>query len=587
MKKDIENLRKLMSQEGIDIYYVPSGDFHSSEYVNDFFKCREFLCGLSGEAGELIVTMDEARLWTDARYFLQAEEQMAGTGTELMKMAEPGVPTIDEYLVDLAKAKGGYVLGFDARVLPAGTGIAFKEELEPLGVSFKTGKDLVDEIWETRPAIDASEVWELPLSSAGKSSADKLADVRVEMKARGVDELLISDLMEVAWLFNLRGADVDYTPVFFAFAKLTQDEAIVYALDEKLKDNLPETLDFVSVKAYEDVYADVANLAAGTKLWLDTATANYALLTSVPEGVEVVDGATPIDMMKAVKNETELKCTVNAHIKDGVAMTKFIYWVKQTIGKEKITELSAAKVVNDLRAEQEGNFDLSFETISAYGPHAASNHYAPSEETDIEIEPSGFLLVDSGGQFMDGTTDITRTIAVGPLTDEMKEHYTLVLKSHIAMARARVKQGNTGIELDTIARKPLRDRGLDFKHGLGHGVGHLLGVHEGPNILRRIAKPVPLVPGMVITDEPGLYFDGFYGIRIENEFIMRDGGNDDVVFENMTFCPYEPEAIVKDLLTDDEIAWLNNYYEEIREVLLPRLETEELKNFLLSQTEAI
>lgn len=592
MKKEILELRELMLREGMDVYYIPSGDFHSSEYVNDYFKCREFMSNLTGEAGELIVvagkTAEEcgAYLWTDGRYFLQAETQLAGTGVELMRMAEPGVPTIDEFLIDLAEKKDGYVLGFDGRVLPGATGLALEDELFAKGVSFKYDKDLVDEIWTERPAIEPSKIYELSFESVGMTAEDKLAAVRAEMAEKNVDFTLISDLMETAWLFNLRGADIDYTPVFFSYALVGKECVRLYTMDGAMPEELAAKFDFVNFKPYDAIAADLAEIKAEQKLWLNSGSANYALVKTCQEaanGENLVDAMTPIAMMKVCKNEIEIASTRYAHINDGAAMVKFIKWVKDNVGKQAMTELDAADYLEACRREQEGCFDLSFETISGYGPNGAIIHYAPTPETNADIKAEGFLLVDSGGQYLDGTTDITRTLKLGELTDEMIDDYTYVLKSHIKMMTMDVPKDMNGIELDAAVREPMKAVGKDFKHGLSHGVGHILGVHEGPNVLRRVATPIEFRPGMVMSDEPGFYVDGKYGIRTENEVLFVDKGNGDMRIENLTFCPYEREAINLDLLTDEEIEFLNAYNVELREKLNPLLD-DECKAWLEAET---
>ena len=583
MKKEILELRELMKDNGMDVYYMSSGDFHSSEYVNDYFKSRAFMSNLTGESGDLVVTQDGAWLWTDGRYFLQAEQQLAGTGIELMRMAEPGVPTVEEFLADLVKkfretngVDEAYAMGFDGRVVPASFGQALEEMFSApeCNVVFKTDKDLVDEVWTDRPELKPSKIWDFPIESAGQSSEDKIAAVREEMAAAGTDYLLITDLMESAWLFNLRADDILYTPVFFSFTLLTQDSVRLYVMDGALENGLPERLSFVDVRDYYDIYKDVSELDASKTVWYDSNSCNYELYCCMPSDMKKHDALTPVAMMKIIKNDVEIASTRNAHIKDGVAVTKLIKWVKDVVGKEPQTEISVADKLKAFRFEQEGCFDLSFATISGYGPNGAIIHYEPTPETNADVKPEGFLLLDSGGQFIDGTTDITRTIALGPLTDEMIKDYTLVLKSHIDVAMFKIGPEMTGIEFDNASRAPLRAHGLDFKHGLSHGVGHVLGVHEGPNILRRVAKPINIKAGMVMSNEPGVYIDGKFGVRIENLVLFSDDSEGNVVNEPLTCVPYERKAIDPSLLSDEELAWLNDYHKWVRDTLVPLVDAE-------------
>lgn len=591
MKKEVVELRKKMAENGIDVYYVPSGDFHSSEYVNDYFKAREFMSGLTGESGELIVDDEGAYLWTDGRYFLQAETQLAGSDIQLMRMAEPGVPTVDEFLIDLAKKKPGFVLGFDGRVLPSASGKAIEDELTEMDVTIKSDKDLVGEIWTNRPAIQPSKIWVFPDENAGRTADQKLADIRKEMAEKDADYLLLTDLMETAWTLNLRGGDIDYTPVFFSFLLIgkEKDDVRLFVMDGAMDDlpgkKLPKNLSYVKVEPYENIYEAVGQLPEDSKLWLDPWSANFTLVNSVSGNVDIIEDATPVAMMKAVKNETEIRSTIGAHIKDACAMVKFIKWVKDAVKKQPLTEIKAADYLEACRREQ-GAFDLSFETISGYNENGAIIHYAPTPETDKALAPEGFLLVDSGGQYMDGTTDITRTIALGEITQEMKDTYTYVLKSHIAMATAKLTPDMNGINLDSITRQPLRHVGMDFKHGLSHGIGHVLGVHEGPNILRRVPTPIEIKAGMVMSDEPGLYLDHKFGVRIENEVLFEEDENGYLVNEPITFVPYERKAINPDLLTAEEVAWLNAYNQLVRDTILDKLD-EELADFVKIETEPI
>ena len=588
MRKEIVALRKLMASDGIDAYYVPSGDFHGSEYVNAFFRTRAFLSGFTGSAGDLLVTEEGAWLWTDGRYFLQASKQLEGSGIELMKMGEEGVPAIEEFLLAEAGKKDGFVIGFDGRVVPSGFTRKLKEKLEEAGckASFSTGKDLGGEVWKDRPEIKPTKAWELPLSSAGIDTADKIAAVREEMRKQGASHLLITDLMECAWLMNLRASDVLYTPVFFAFILLTNDSIRLYVMDGTLPEGLPERLSYVDLKPYDDIYKDVSAVPAGSRLWLDPATCNSALYDSVPEGAAVHEALTPVALMKMIKNDTEIAGMRHAHILDGIAVTKMIKWLKETAETEAKTELSATEKLKNYRLSCDDCFDLSFETIAGYGPNGAIIHYSATPESDTEVKPEGFFLVDSGGQYYDGTTDITRTIAVGPLTDEMIFHYTYVLKSHLALAMYKITPGSDPVDIDKASRAPMNDVGLDFNHGIAHGVGHVLSVHEGPITIKKDRVPIPLQPGMIMSNEPGFYKEGSHGVRIENLVVFVDDGEGNIVNKPLTCVPYERRAINKDLLTDKEIEYVDKYHEWVRKTLTPLLD-EETAAWLERETAAL
>ena len=590
MKKEIIELRKLMAEEGVDAYFVPSGDFHGSEYVNEYFRTRAFLSGFTGSAGELLVTADGAWLWTDGRYFLQAGMQLEGSGIELMKMAEPDVPTVTEFIISLASKHNedhpekSFVLGYDGRVVTAKFGKEVCAKLAEAGcrVDFVITEDLGGKVWKDRSAIIPGKIWELPLSSAGVSTADKLAAVRREMAEKGAGSLLLTDLMECAWLLNLRGSDVLYTPVFFAFILITADSASLYVMDGALDDEIRGKLEGFEVKDYSGIYDDVAALPEDGKVWLDPGTCNFALYNRVPEGAEKIEAHTPAAMMKIVKNDAEIEGMRRAHILDGIAVTKFIRWVKAEAGKEGLTEISAADRLEALRRENEECIDLSFTTIAGYGPDGAIIHYSATPESDTAVEAEGFLLVDSGGQYKGGTTDITRTIAVGPLTQEMIDGYTTVLKSHLIMSMFRLEPDMCSLDLDIAARAPMRAIGHDFNHGLSHGVGHVLGVHEGPNTVRnsnrvKEHKPDPdteIKAGMIMSNEPGLYLEGKFGVRIENLVVFKEDGEGNIVNEPLTCVPYERKAINKALLTDEEISYVDDYHKWVRDTLTPLLDEE-------------
>lgn len=594
MKTELLELRKRMTEKGIDYYIVPSGDYHGSEYLNDFFKTRKYVSGFTGSAGTLLVTQDEAKLWTDGRYFIQAEKELEGSGIDLMKMLEPGVPSIEEELdrilssdssSDAAQSEKKKVLGFDGMILDNRRGKAFQEIADKYDVSIDFDNDLVGDIWEDRPSLNGSSIWNLPLSSAGIDYSAKISQVRALMDEAGATHHFITGLAENAWLYNLRGRDVSYTPVFFSFTLISPEEVTLYLLPGTYDEcEIPEG---VNVRNYFIAKDDIKDLPKDSVLLMDPGSVSYAFFKCVPDNIKILEQLSPITRLKAIKNPVEIESTINAHTKDGVAMVNFIYWLKQFMkgcadGKYSAapTEIFASDYLESKRREQDGFIELSFDTISGYMDHGAIIHYSATQATDKELKPEGFLLIDSGGQYIDGTTDITRTVALGPLTDKMIECYTAVLKGHIALATSAFTDGFTGAELDQITRAPLKEKGLDYKHGTGHGVGHVLCVHEGPNSISEVGgKDQPIIPGMITSNEPGVYFEGEFGIRIESEILCKlaDEQTEDLPaydFRTITYCPFEPAAINKDALTPEEVDFVNSYHKEVYETLSPHLSPE-------------
>lgn len=567
MTKQLEELRVQMKKRNIDIYIVPTTDYHGSEYVNDYFKCREYLSGFTGSAGTLAVTQDTAALWTDGRYFLQAEAELSGSGIELMREGMKGVLTLEEYIEALCRQKR-LTIGFDGRVISAGQGSSFEAMAD---IVWDT--DLAGEVWKDRPEIEPSHIYELDISVTGETCRSKLA--RVRSKMGDSDFLLVTRLEQIAWLYNLRGDDVEHTPVFFAFAFIGKDTDTLYVMDDSFERQ--------NTRPYMQIFDDLKSLR-GCSISLEKSAASYALVRCLHSSVDITDEANPIELMKAVKNDTEIACTRNAHIRDGAAMVKFLYWLKNNAGSRYITEISAADYLEECRRQQ-GACDLSFDTIAGYEEHGAIIHYQATEQTDVQIKPEGFLLVDSGGQYRDGTTDITRTIALGPVTCDRRYAYTAVLKSNIRLAAAKFGYETTGAELDVIARKPLIDRGFDFNHGTGHGVGHMLSVHEGPNTISRRGDKCCMAPGMITSDEPGVYFAGEYGIRLENEILCKEDKNG-LCFETITLCPFDREAIDVNMLEDDELEFLNRYHGRVYDILKDYLDENEAK-WLMKQTEPL
>ena len=577
MRQELLQLRHAMKQQDIQVYVIPSGDDHHSEYVHPHYQGREYISGFTGSAGTLIVTTTNAYLWTDGRYFVQAERQLENSGITLRKSGVPGVETPPEFLEDLAK-KQAYTIGFHGKTVSLAAGKVIKEKLEPFGCRLQTQQDLVGEIWKERPAITASSIYPLPVEATGMAVIEKIQAVRNVMKDKGAEQLLVTDLAEIAWLFNCRGSDIACTPVFFAFALVCQEDVNLYVMaPEKQKDLPIEQLEKIccKIKDYDEIYKDIRQIT-GT-LWIDPATTNYGLYQLVPEAVLLQEKPMPISGMKAIKNSVEIRNTLEAHKRDGLCMTRFLYWIKQRIQQEKpLTEMMAAAWLDGERKERGGATDLSFPTIAGYGSHGAVVHYQVTKDTDARLKPEGFFLVDSGGQYEDGTTDITRTIAMGPLSQKMKAYYTYVLKSHIALSSAVFPPGTDGRKLDYLAREPLRQQGLDYSHGTGHGVGHMLGVHENPPVISLRNAETPLEPGMITSCEPGVYIEGEFGIRLENELLCKEIASEEkrYGFSPITFCPFERDAILPELLTNEERQWINDYHHKVAEVLTPHLEPE-------------
>ena len=581
MKKELELLQGVMRENGVAICIVPTNDFHGSEYINEYFRSRQFISGFTGSAGTLVVCEDSAYLWTDGRYFLQASLQLKESGIELMKTGEPGVPEIDEFLEK--NLKEGDVLAFDGRVLACRIGDKYKQIADKCGAITKFDLDLPDLVWTERPKLLGNSIWALPETSYGEPFEEKLARVREAMTKSSVNYHLITGLEENAWLYNLRGSDVDRSPIFFSFTLITPDSITLYKFGDDFDDLLKEK--GVTVKSYLDIFEDIKLLPNEAAVLADFDAASYSLIKSIPAPCKIVDGISPTSVFKSVKNHMEIAATKEAHMYDGIAMVNFIYWLKNTVKKQSLTEISASDHLESLRRAQPGFIDLSFDTIAGYMSNGAIIHYSATPESDTALEANGFILVDSGGQYLKGTTDITRTIALGALTDKMKEYYTAVLRGHLDLAMAKFKAGTTGCDLDYLARKALQEIGLDYNHGTGHGVGHVLSVHEGPQRISKLPNKYKLEPGMITSDEPGVYIEGEFGIRIENEILCKeaDGNADELYFEMLTLCPYEPDAIISERLTEEERTYLNDYHKMVYSKLAPLLEPE-VRNWLRKVT---
>ena len=583
MREQLLRLRETMKQYGVDYCYIPSDDFHASEYVGEYFKCREYVSGFTGSAGTLIVGQDWAGLWTDGRYFLQASMQLKDSGIELCKMGEPDVPTIFEWVSDHLGC--GETLAFDGRTVSAGLYKVFTSLASQNNARLLTDHDLVGEIWTKRPALSAAKVFELPSELVGKSREEKLSDVRAEMQKEHSNTLILSSLMDICWLMNLRGNDVECTPVVLSYCAVTQEEAILFMNPDVLNQTILDHLhaDGVTVRPYEEVYEYVRSLPSDTAVMMNLGVINSSLMLAVPQGVKLIDKTDPTQLAKAVKNAVEVRNMSYAHVKDGVAVTRLMYWLKKNVGRVPMDEISVAEKLESLRREQEHYIGPSFHPIMGYGPHGAIIHYSATAESNVPIEPRSFLLADTGGHYLEGTTDITRTFAMGPLTDEEKRFYTLVLKGHLRLGAARFRYGCTGQNLDCLAREPFWSIGMDYNHGTGHGVGYLLAVHEGPQNFRwHTGHGTPgavLEPGMITSDEPGIYLEGKFGVRIENLTVVCDTETNSygrfLHLEHLTMVPYDLDAVDLSLLNEDDKKLLNEYHALVRENILPRLSGDE------------
>lgn len=591
----LQALRAEMTKRGIDIYIIPTADFHESEYVGEYFKARAYMTGFTGSAGTAVVTQTAAGLWTDGRYFVQAERQLRGTTVTLFRMAEEGVPTIEEYIEK--ELKEGGCLGFDGRVINNSWGKKLAAIAEKKNAKLYVEEDLVGFIWTDRPALAKSVPFLLEEKYSGRSTAAKLAEVRAKMTEAGADTHILTCLYDIAWLLNVRGNDIDCVPVVMSYLVMNQTECIWFlqeeVLDEALKAYLAKNQ--IITKPYDAIYDYVKTIPNTAKVLLNESTVNYLICSSLGKETAVINKSNPTEWMRAVKNPIEVDNTRNAHVKDGVAFTKFMYWLKTNVGKIPMTELSASEYLENCRKVQEGFIEPSFHTISAYGPNAAMMHYSATEASNAELKPEGFFLVDSGGHYYEGSTDITRTMALGPITEEMREHFTAVCRSNLNLANAKFLYGCSGLNLDILARGPLWDLQLDYKCGTGHGVGYVLNVHEGPNGFRWRIVPERndsgiLEAGMITTDEPGVYLEGKYGIRTENELVCHKGEKNEygqfMYFENITYAPIDLDAIDPEAMTKTERKRLNEYHEMVYRVLSPYM-TEEENEWLKHYTRAI
>lgn len=577
IKERLEHLRTQMKREGIDAYIIPTGDFHETEFVCDYFACRRYMSGFTGSAGTLVVLADQAALWTDGRYFVQAAHQLEGSTIDLMKKGLDQTPTIEDYI--LKHLYRGQTVGLDGRVVNTKDAVTYRAAFSSNEIAMRTDVDLVGRVWTDRPPLPFTPTFHYEKQYAGMSIEEKLAIVRQAIVDHKACSHVITKIDEVAWLLNLRANDIPYFPVALAYMILTVDQAVIY-MDGSRLDALSKALfakNKVVVRPYDAIYTDVKDLQG--PVLMDPASVNVRLWESIY--AEIIEGSDPIIHLKAVKNDIEIKNTRKAHEKDGVALTRFMYWLKQTVRSGQISELSAQEKLHAFRSQQANYLEDSFAPITAYKEHAAMIHYQSSEVTDVPLEEEGLLMIDSGGQYLEGTTDVTRTYVLGPISNEQRKWFTLVLRGHIRLEMAHWLYGCSGIHLDVLARGPLWNENMDYQHGTGHGVGHVSSVHEGPHSIRwkEQSDAVIIEPGMITSDEPGVYVENKFGIRHENELLAVCGQKNEygqfMHFECLTYVPFDVSGLDVSLMQEEEIDWLNAYHQSVFAKIGPHLPDEE------------
>lgn len=588
----IAALREAMKQHKIDAYIIPTSDPHMSEYPADCWKYREWISGFTGSAGTVIITADKAGLWTDSRYFLQASTQLEGTGIELFKMMLPETPTIPEFLTH--ELKEGQTVGLNGETYSLADARSLEKALAEKEIKLNTNASLIDPIWKERPAIPEAPMFEMPVELSGKSTEDKLIDINKMLHKAGADCTILSALDEVAWTFNIRGTDVAYNPVVISYAFVSEKESVLFVNPKKIPAEIAEHLkkEGVTLADYGMLATFLSRLPERTRVFIDSKRTNVAIYNALPKSSILIEGTSPANHLKSIKNETEIKGFRNAVLKDGIAMTKFYFWLEKMLkAGEKVTELSAAAKLTALRSEQPQYVMDSFASISSYGPHGAVVHYSPTPETDTELKTDSLYLLDSGAQYLDGTTDITRTIALcDESSEQMKKDFTRALKGTIGIAKCKFPAGIRGCLIDAFARKALWDAGINYLHGTCHGIGHCLNVHEGPQSIRMEENPVILEPGMVMSDEPAIYRPGEYGIRTENMILIREDSETEfgkfLGFETLTLCYIDTKLVIPSMLSVREHAWLNKYHQMVYDLVSPHL-TEEEKAWLKEKTAEI
>ncbi|WP_343346973.1 aminopeptidase P family protein [Terrisporobacter petrolearius] len=587
----ISKLRSVMKEKGIFAYIIPSADYHQSEYVGEFFKGRQFISGFTGSAGTVVITPEKAILWTDGRYFLQAEKELSTSCVELYKMGEENVPTTFEYIEN--EVPEGSKIGFDGRAISAAMGAGLEASLTKKNITISYEGDLLDEVWEDRPALSDAKAFLLDVKYSGEDFTSKVARVRKAMQDAGATTHILTSLDDIAWLFNIRGGDVKYNPVVLSYAVVTLDKAVLFADENKLNEEIKASFgeEVVEIKGYFEIDEFVKTIEKEDVVLVDSNKINYTILKNIPEGVKVLNAMNPSTIFKAQKNPVEIENTKQAHIRDGVAVTKFMYWLKNNIGKIEITEISAADKLTELRKEQGQFIEPSFASIAGYGANGAIVHYSATEESNTTLEPKGLFLLDSGGQYFDGTTDITRTFALGELTEEEKSNFTSVARAMIRLSGAKFLYGANGYYLDILARGIMWEQNLNYNHGTGHGIGHVLNVHEAPNGFRWDNRNLAtLEEGMITTNEPGFYKAGSHGIRLENEMLCKKGVKNEygqfMEFEPITIAPIDLDAIDADRMKEDDKAYLNEYHKMVFDTVSPFLTAEEAE-WLKGYTRAI
>ena len=588
INKRLAALREFMGEKGLHAFIIPSTDSHLSEYPASHWASREWISGFTGSAGTVVVTREKAGLWTDSRYFLQGAKELEGADIELFKEGLPSTPSIEEWLTT-ELGKGEYV-GIDGTVYAAKEAMNLTHKLNMKGLHLISDYDPFSKIWNDRPEIPTNPIFVLPEKYAGEAAHKKITRICDAVEKNGAESLLVASLDTIAWIFNIRGNDVKCNPVAVSYAYISKEETVLFINPKKLTSEISDYLkaEGVTIAEYDKVFDYVSKLK--TPVCLDANKVTFKLYNTIPDGCRIIDMPSPADLMKSIKNDTEVQGIRNAMERDGVALVRFFMWLEKAVPSGNVTEIMIPEKLVEYRSQQKNFVGESFDTISGYGPNGAIVHYHVSNESSLPVKPEGLLLVDSGAQYFDGTTDITRTLAVGPLTDQMKKDYTMVLKGHINLATAIYPQGTRGSQLDILARKALWDEGLNYLHGTGHGIGHFLNVHEGPQNIRMNENPTTLQPGMVTSNEPGLYRAGQYGIRIENlirtKHEMTTEFGDFYSFETLTLCPIDTTPIVKEMLTEKEIIWLNEYHKFVYDRLSPLL-TEDEKQWLKEKTHEI